>query len=243
MDSHIAWYVAAVFVVAGAVKGLTGMGLPTVAVSLLALAMPPSSAAALLVAPSLATNVAQCVGSGTRALVRRFGVLWIAILAGCLFSPAPTLADASTGRLWLSAVLVLYGAWALAGWKLPHPRGNERWISPLVGYAGGVVTAATGVFVIPITPYLQSLDLAKNEMVQALGFTFTVCTIAMGLRLGIDHVPLMQFGTLAAVALGCAFAGMALGARLRRRWDQKTFSRAVSVVFVVLGALMFAKEA
>jgi uncharacterized membrane protein YfcA len=242
-DSHIAMYVAAVFVIAGGVKGITGMGLPTVGVSLLGLAMPPPAAAALLVLPSLATNVAQCFGWHTRALWRRFGPLWIAILIGCVFTPAPTIgSSAGFARIGLAIILVAYGAWGLAGLSLPRPQRHEWWISPLVGYVTGVMTVATGVFVIPVSPYMQSLKLHKEEMVQALGFTFSICTIGLALRLGMDHVPIAQFGWPALVALCCAFLGMAVGARLRRRWDHKTFSRAVSAIFVLLGALMIAKE-
>ncbi|HBY6961244.1 TPA: hypothetical protein MI551_14190 [Klebsiella pneumoniae] len=46
-----------IFIAAGLVKGVTGMGLPTVAMGLLGLLMPPQAAAALLVLPSLLTNL------------------------------------------------------------------------------------------------------------------------------------------------------------------------------------------
>lgn len=40
-----------IFIAAGLVKGVTGMGLPTVAMGLLGLLMPPQAAAPLLVLP------------------------------------------------------------------------------------------------------------------------------------------------------------------------------------------------
>lgn len=46
----------AVFLLAGFVKGVIGLGLPTVAVGLLSLVMPPVQAAALLILPSMVTN-------------------------------------------------------------------------------------------------------------------------------------------------------------------------------------------
>ena len=62
------------FLLAGFVKGVIGLGLPTVAVGLLGLVMPPAEAAALLVVPSMVTNLWQfsparasarwCGGSG-----------------------------------------------------------------------------------------------------------------------------------------------------------------------------------
>jgi uncharacterized membrane protein YfcA len=243
MESHIEIFVAIVFAAAGVVKGIVGLGLPTVSVSLLGLAMAPSSAAALIVVPSLVTNVAQCIGHHTRELLRRFGTLWIAILLGCLFTPAPTIASSSAfGRICLAVLLVAHGVWGLSGMKLPNPGGRHWWVSPVIGYATGVMTVATGVFVIPVSAYLQSLQLQKEQMVQALGFTFTVCTIGLALRLGLDDVPLSGFGWPAAIALGCALLGMAWGLRMRRRWDHKTFNRATLASFVVLGVLMLAKE-
>lgn len=65
--------VAAVFLLAGAVKGVAGMGLPTVAMGLLGLWLPPSQAAALLVLPSLVTNLQQAWGPAATLLLRR---LW-----------------------------------------------------------------------------------------------------------------------------------------------------------------------
>ena len=47
--------VAAAFLLAGLVKGVTGLALPTVGVGLLSLAVPPAHAAALIVVPALIT--------------------------------------------------------------------------------------------------------------------------------------------------------------------------------------------
>jgi hypothetical protein len=243
MDWQLAVYVAAVFAIAGMVKGIAGMGLPTVGVSLLGLAMAPSSAAALLVLPSLATNLAQCAGRHTLSLVRRFGWLWLAIGLGCVFTPVPTIGTGvGIARICLAVALIVHGAWTLVKPTLPHPRAAEWWISPLVGYATGVITVCTGVFVIPVSAYLQSLRLEKEDLVQALGVTFTVCTLGLALRLGLDHVPLMQSGPAALLALLCAFAGMAAGVCMRKRLDQKAFSRVMSCVLIVLGCLMIARE-
>ena len=52
-------------------------------------------------------------------------------------------------------------------------------LSPFVGALTGLVTAATGVFVIPAVPYLQALGLQRDMLVQALGLSFTVSTLAL----------------------------------------------------------------
>src|SRR5512140_1938897 len=79
-----AWIlIGATFLLAGVVKGVIGMGLPTVAMGLLAVVMPPAEAAALLVVPSLVTNVWQMLaGPYLKRLLRRFVGMMIAICLG-----------------------------------------------------------------------------------------------------------------------------------------------------------------
>ncbi len=64
--------IAATFLLAGTVKGIIGLGLPTVSLGLLAAVLDLTTAMALMVVPSLVTNVWQAsAGGGGRAIVRR----------------------------------------------------------------------------------------------------------------------------------------------------------------------------
>jgi uncharacterized protein len=66
-------FIAAVFLLAGSVKGVLGLGLPTVAVGLLSIVMTPAQAAGILVIPALVTNIWQvALGPAFLTLVRRF---------------------------------------------------------------------------------------------------------------------------------------------------------------------------
>jgi uncharacterized membrane protein YfcA len=236
MDAWHVLAVAVVFVLAGGVKGITGMGLPTVAVSLLGLWMPPLQAAALLVTPSLLTNIAQCLGPALRPLARRLWPAWLALAAAIVWLPEP---DAQAlridARALLGAVLVLYGAWGLWRPTLPDLSRRTRWLGVLVGAATGAVTTVTAVFAMPLVPYLQSLRLDKEAMVQALGLSFTVATLALALRLG-QSGALVLLSWESLVALGAALVGLSLGAALRSRISAALFQRALMVVFIGLGA-------
>lgn len=244
---------ALVFVVAGAVKGVTGMGLPTVAVGLLGLLMPPGAAAALLVVPSLATNVAQCFGAHTAMLVRRLWPAWLMLMLVTVCVPLPSMpADAADAagaaaaasppvdglRLALGIVLIGYGLWGLSGARLPQPPERSGWLSAGVGALTGLVTAATAVFVMPMAPYLQSMRLPREALVQGLGLSFTVATVALALRLQ-REAALFDVGVAPMlVALVAAFVGLGLGSRLRGRLGGAGFQRAVQSVFVLLGLAM-----
>jgi uncharacterized membrane protein YfcA len=52
-------FIGAVFALAGFIKGVIGLGLPTISMGLLAIIMPPVEAAAILILPSFVTNVWQ----------------------------------------------------------------------------------------------------------------------------------------------------------------------------------------
>lgn len=238
---HIAFVV--VFVIAGMVKGITGMGLPTVAISLLGLWMPPLQAAALLVLPSLVTNLAQCRGPQVVPLARRLWPVWLALAATTVWAPGLGGGfDGPSTRRLLGAVLLAYGGWGLVAgrWRaaLPDASGAPRWLlavaSIAVGAATGALTALTAVFVMPLVPWLQVLRLPKEAMVQALGLSFTVATLALAMRLQV--LPGVGQGSAASwLALAAALVGLALGGAIRGRLSQGGFQRGLFLAFIGLG--------
>ncbi|KVH72745.1 hypothetical protein WJ42_24020 [Burkholderia cepacia] len=231
MHIHTLTIVAVVFLLAGAVKGMIGLGLPTIAMGLLTLAMPPSAAASLLLVPSFITNVWQLwLGPSFGPLLRRLWPLLAGLTIGTLTGGLPALAAGSTWtHAALGVVLILYGLWGLAAARLPAPGRHEKWLSAVVGYLTGVVTAATGVFVVPAVPYLQ-----------ALGLSFTASTIVLGLQLRVTGaLETVDLG-VSALALVPALAGMAGGQYARRVMSEKAFKRCFFVGLIALGAYMAA---
>lgn len=70
-----------VFLLAGMVKGLLGLGRPTAAMGLLGLVMEPVQAAALLLVPSLVTNVWQLLtGPRFGVLLQRFWPMLLGVV-------------------------------------------------------------------------------------------------------------------------------------------------------------------
>jgi len=228
-----------IFFAAGLVKGVVGMGLPTVAMGLLSLTMAPAAAAAMLVVPSLVTNVWQFVaGPSARVIIGRLSIMMIAVASGTFLGIGVLIANASAANIALGALLVVYGLLGLAAPRFSVPPRAEPVASPLVGLATGVLSGATGVFVIPAVPYLNSLGLTKDELIQALGLSFTVSTIALGAALAWQgQYPLALMGGSAAAIIP-ALAGMLLGQRVRERLKPDVFRRWFLVSLIVLGAYM-----
>jgi uncharacterized protein len=229
--------VGGTFLLAGLIKGVIGLGLPTVAMGLLGLAMPPVQAAALLLVPSLVTNVWQLLaGPRFGTLLRRLWPMMLGVVVGTVAGSgviAGTAARAPTAAL--GAALILYGLAGLAKPRLRVPPAAEPWAGPLVGVTTGLVTGATGVFVIPAVPYLGSLGLERDDLVQALGLSFTISTFALAGGLVLHGaLPFAATGT-SLLALVPALAGMALGGWLRARVRPETFRPCFFVGLLVLG--------
>ncbi|MYN08208.1 sulfite exporter TauE/SafE family protein [Pseudoduganella aquatica] len=231
-------YITVVFLLAGMVKGVTGMGLPTVAVAMLSLVMSPVEAAALLIVPSLLTNVWQLLsGSPVYPLWQR---LWPMMAGICIGTGAGTLVggalavDAKMASGALGVALVAYAAMGLLSlrWRL---RGSEGVMSPAIGALTGAITAATGVFVIPAVPYLQALELEKDELVQAMGLAFTVSTVALAVSLAARGAWQPAAAGMSFVAQLPAVAGMLLGQRLRSRMAPELFRRCFLFALLLLG--------
>lgn len=229
--------VAAIFILAGCIKGVAGMGLPTVAIGLLGLLMRPSEAAAFLVIPSLVTNVWQFLaGTHHAVLVRR---MWPMLLAITLttWAGAGLIARAGTSNVTvaLGMALIAYATVGLAEIRVSVAPCHEPWLSPIIGATTGIVTGATGVFVVPAVPYLQALGLDKDDLVQALGLSFTVSTVALAAGLtseGVFHLHVAGMSVLCTVP---ALAGMVFGQAIRARTDPATFRLVFFLGLLILG--------
>ncbi|ANN72004.1 sulfite exporter TauE/SafE family protein [Bordetella bronchialis] len=233
----LALLVAASFGVAGLVKGVIGLGLPTVSIALLSVAMAPAQAAALLIIPSMVTNVWQLAAGGRFVyLLRRLWTMLVGVVAGT-WAAGLWLAGRETA--WaghaLGAALLVYAVLGLSAVRLSVPAQAQGWAGPLVGATTGAITSATGVFVIPAVPYLQALGLDRNELVQAMGLAFTASTVA----LAGDLIHGGQLGGREAwaslLALLPALLGMMAGQWLRHRVSATVFRRCFFAGIGVLG--------
>lgn len=230
----------ATFFAAGTVKGVTGMGLPTVAMGVLGALISPLAAASLLIVPSFVTNVWQLLsGPDFRGIMRRLWPMMLAICAGTMLGVSwLTSGDAAATTSLLGLALVIYAGYTLLARQLAIPERLEPLLSPLIGGVTGIVSGATGVFVIPAVPYLQALGFSRDDLVQALGLSFTVSTVALAVALGAQGAVATDRMMLSLLALVPAMIGMWAGQRLRHRISPATFRRVFLVFLLLLGTEM-----
>jgi uncharacterized protein len=235
-------FVVAVFALAGFVKGVIGLGLPTISMGLLALVMPPIEAAALLVLPSFLTNVWQMFsGPSLPSAIQRLWPMMLVICAGTWAAAGlMTGAYASYMIALLGLTLVLYALSGFTTLRFTVSKRREPWLGPLMGGMTGIVTAATGVFVIPAVPYLQAIGLEKDELVQTLGLSFTVSTLALAANVARAGALNASIAGTTLGALAAAIGGMWIGQMLRSRLKPPVFRRWFFGGLLLLGLYLIA---
>ncbi|MGU3497154.1 sulfite exporter TauE/SafE family protein [Xanthobacteraceae bacterium A53D] len=240
MDPLTLALVTLVLVLAGMVKGVTGMGMPTIGMGLLCLLMPPAEAAAILLAPTLFTNVVQFfTGPRVIPVLRRFWLMglltFLGTLAGGLLLGG---LESHLAPAVLGGTLLVYGLLGLGRFSFHTPPALEPVLSPVIGVVSGVLTGTTGVTVMPSAPYLQSLGLDREDLVQAMGLSFSMGSFGLIFALSGSGAPLASWQAvlITALALLPAFAGMEIGRRVRQSISQQTFRNGFFAGLSLLGA-------
>ena len=229
--------VALTFLVGGFVKGVVGLGLPTVSLAALTATLGLHPAMALVLAPSLVTNIFQATSGGHGKAV--VGRLWPYLLAAglgiWLGVRILVVTDAALLSKLLGVMIVVYSLLSLARFRPTVPPSIEPWIAPPLGVVNGVLTGLTGAFVVPSVFYLQALGMARDMLVQAMGTMFLFSTVCMALALGSQAFLTVDLVLLSGAAVVPAMGGMMVGRRLSRRLSEAMFKKLLFAALLFLG--------
>jgi uncharacterized membrane protein YfcA len=228
---------------AGFVKGVIGMGLPTVSLAVLSIAMGLPTAVQIMLIPTIVTNVWQAlVGSGFRRLTRRFRMLLLATVLGVWIGYLALLVtSAQLMTALLGAAIAVYSLSALLGFPLMPRVKREHVASPVIGLTTGVLAGATGNVSMPAIAYFHRLDLPRDDLVQILGILFTLASTTLGLTLaghGSYDGGLLFVSILAVIP---ALLGMWFGQRVRGMLSERVFRRTLFFALFVIGVQLIAK--
>ena len=184
-------------------------------------------------------HLADFAGPHLRDIMRRLWPLLLGLAVGTrLNAGMMTGPYARYAPIFLGMLLVIYALVSLRKFKFSVSLPNEKWIGGVVGLISGVISAATGVQVIPSMPYLQAIDMERDEFVQALGVFFTVGTLALAFNLTTAGVLDQSTALPGVVALAGSFSGMAIGQAVRTRLAPETFRRWFLISMVWLGSYL-----
>lgn len=237
LDPGALFVIIAIFVIAGLVKGVTGLGLPTVSLGLLVAILDLPTAMALLLVPSFAANLWQAaVGGHARDVFFR---IWPFLLAACSTVWIGALALDHVDIAYLSALLgmllIIYASVGLLGVQLSIARAREKRLGVVFGLVNGVLTGMTGSFTVPGVMFLQAIGLPRDKLIQAMGMLFLASTVALALALGGNSRLTWELGGLSALSVIPAGFGIVLGQKVRSRLSERLFRKIFLAALLLLG--------
>ncbi len=236
--------IAATFLIAGTVKGLVGLGLPTITLALLAAVIGLKEAIALTLVPAFIMNIWQAwVGGELVQILRRFWTWLITICVGIWFGTSVlAAADPSVLTALLGILLVIYSAYSLATPQIKPPGTREPWLTPIFGGVAGVMAGMTGALMVPGVLYIQALGMKRDMLVQTLGVTFFVSTIALLGSFSRFGLLTRELVVISALALVPTALGMVLGQRLRKRLSEERFRPVFFAALLGLGLIIVGRS-
>ncbi|MDC1381895.1 TSUP family transporter [Candidatus Puniceispirillum sp.] len=242
LDPQLIIMVAVTFCFAGVIKGMVGLGLPTVSIGLLTLIVDLPTAMALLLVPSLTTNIWQAlVGGNFFYLLRRLGLFFLmAVVMVHVGAQLFIIFKIASLLRVLGALLLLYALLGLIG-KSPELTLRQQTVfGPVCGAINGLLTGLTGTLFVPGVMFLQAIGLPQNVLVQAMGMLFAALTASLGLALYQHDLLSPNVGAMSAAALAPALIGMWFGQMLRNHMSQDLFRRLFLIALGGLGSYILA---
>lgn len=241
------WLAVAVTGFAGFVKGAVGFAMPMIMMSAFAGFLPSETALALLILPTLVTNVVQALRQGPAAAwdsTRRYG-LHIAMVVVFLVLSAQFVRQIPQALMYglLGAPILAFALWQLSGRSLAFRIAHRRQAEAVLGAIGGLYGGISGIWGPPLIVYLISIGAEKAEQVRVQGVVFLIGAAVLGaahLQSGVLNATTLPASAAMAIP---AMAGMWLGLRLQDRLDAARFRRWTLVLLVLTGANLLRRAA
>lgn len=236
-DLSLIAFASAVLLLAGAVKGFIGLGMPTVALVLLTLQLDARSAVTLILIPMLLSNVWQfwrgpdMVGCAKKHW--RYATILALCVAGTVwFSQS---APDRVLRAVLGVFVLVFCFFSWSDMVPPIPSRRVRLFEGISAVVAGLVGGLTAAWAPPLAMYLAGLRLERDDFVQALGFLISagsVSVLAMFITVGHSSFPDLA---VSAFLLVPTLIGFSAGERLRHRSNSEQFKTIFLGAFSLVG--------
>ena len=240
LDPFHFWIVIAVTLFSGFVKGAVGFAMPMIMMSALGSFLSAQQALAILILPTLFTNIGQAFRQGWRpawdSTVKyrwHIGMVALFIPISAMFAPA---IPQWVMYLLLGVPITLFALWQLAGRSMAIPIHHRRRVEIVSGIIGGLYGGVSGIWGPPLIVYLLSVGAPKDEQMRVQGVVFLMGAVVLTFAHLGSGVLDAQTLPLSAVLVVPGVVGMVLGLRVHDRLDVAQFRRWTQILLVLTGA-------
>ncbi len=238
-------YASAVLLIAGMIKGFVGLGLPAIAIALLAFRIETREAVALVIMPMFVSNLWQYLrGPDRLGTVRRH---WrFALVIGVVVAATVFVSQDAPDRVLRGILGLLVLLFCLLSWRnlVPViPAQRMRIFEFLSAFVSGLVGGLTAVWAPVLAAYLSARQLERDDFVQVFGFLVSAGSIgilltypSVGFASGVDFL-------ISTWLLVPTLLGFTLGEVVRKRAEPGLFRTIFLIAFAMVGLNLLLRAA
>ena len=238
-DFQLFWLIAALtFIIAGSVKGVVGIGLPTIVVGVLAQFTDPRHAIVLLIFPGLVSNAWQVYRSKRikELAVRLWPFACVMVLGIWICSQFAALVSAKFLVFCIGVIIILFVITNFFTRRLSIPKHLDIHAQLGAGTVAGIMGGFTSIWATPMLIYLLSCQLEKDEFVGAMGFLILAGTVSLSIGYWSAGLITPTIASFSASMIIPTWLGFLLGEQARKYLDAEQFRKALFIVFLFMGA-------
>jgi len=240
IDPLVVAVVTVAFFLGGVLKGVIGLGMPLVAIPIVALVMPVAKAIPLMIAPGYIMNVIQMRQTWpARMPVWTWWPLFLGMGAGVFFGVQfATNAPENLMRGVLGGTVIVFVLLSFARIHIPKRTVENPLAGLTMGGITGLFGGLTGVFGPTLAMYFLARQLEKDRFVWIMAVVMLAGVVFLGGALtaagGFTQDQLI--GTFAILVP--AWAGLSAGAMVRKRVSQEVFRKVALSALLVMGVTL-----
>jgi uncharacterized protein len=237
VDASQAVLAALGLLLAGLVKGATGLGYATCALPFLVAAIGLKAAIVIVPIPAMAANIGLLFGVAHRQeTLQRFWKLYAAIVPG-IFCGTLLLGavDAQAATRVLGVITIAYVIHAVARPDFHLPSSVAERLQIPVGLINGFFTGLTGSQIMPLLPYFVSLKLDPDRFVQAVNLSVVIASMILVMAQITSGLMTWPLAALSVLGIAPAALGTYAGNRVRQYIPAERFRIVVLVTLLVIG--------
>jgi uncharacterized membrane protein YfcA len=229
--------VAVFLLLAGFVKGVSGMGFPLIATPTVALLLDIRVAITILIFPNIVMDVAQVFRGGFPfGVLRRFAWFLLTTIIGVFLGTKVLV----TLPLWvlnfcLGVMVLVFVVSTWLRFEFMISPWLEKKLSPPAGLIGGFLNGMTNAAGPVLAIYLYSLKLPKMEFIKSIATIFIITKLSQ--LIAVSTWNLFNWSTL-SLSLGVTLfvlLGFYGGLKTQDRINQQTFSRGLLILLFIIG--------
>ncbi|WP_218141168.1 sulfite exporter TauE/SafE family protein [Citreimonas salinaria] len=226
-----------VFLAAGTVKGIVGIGLPAMAVGVMSQFVDARTSIALVMFPMITSNAWQVFRGGRIALTMKTYKWFVVVLAVGVW-PVTAFAAAVNESIMQGALGIIILVFVVVnGLSLvpPLPMRHDTLCQIAAAATAAVFGGLSAVWAPPILIYLASRGIDKDEFMRASGLLILVGSIPLCVGYAQQGLLTGSLSLASALMIVPSIVGFTVGELLRRRVSPEGFRIVLLTVFAALG--------